>query len=589
MDEFSERDVMSHKFRASLIVFALGSLCMFAGRSAIAETEEFQPNVLFISIDDLNDWIGCLGGHPQALTPNLDRLAKSSVLFTNAHCPGSACNPSRTAIFTGRSPHKTGLYDNRQKMRELLPDAEIIPKTLSRHGYHSAGSGKLLHYFIDAPSWQEYFPKAATENPFPRTMYPVDRPLNLPRAGKWQYVETDWGPLKATDEEYGGDYLVAEWISEQLQKEHTKPFFLGCGLYRPHEPWFVPEKYFEPFPLESIQLPPGYLEDDLEDVPASGKRLGPNRYFAHIQEQGQWKQGIQGYLAAIYFADAMLGKVLDALEDSPNADNTIVMLWSDHGWHLGEKQHWQKYTAWRACTRVPLMVQVPKGAKGLPQGTQPATCTKPVSLLSLFPTLLDLCNLPSEESHDGPSLVPLLRNPESVWKHAAITFQNKPESYGLSTERWRYIYYPNGDEELYDIETDPYEWKNLAADQKYQTKLAELKKQAPVRFAVMPSAAKTGAVPILEWKVSTRSDAPPSRPSGEPVQVEFFNNSTKPVKMFVLDRTARPSFSAVIYGGKKHIEKARPGVVYQICDGSGYQRGYFRVGPKSAKAIIPPQ
>ena len=224
---------------------------------ATPEGDPFRPNVLFIALDDLNDWTGCLGGHPQALTPNLDRLASSGMLFTNAHCPAPACNPSRTAIFTGRSPHRSGLYDNRQKMREVLPDAEIIPKALSRHGYRSAGSGKMLHYFIDAPSWDEYFPEKESENPFPRTLYPETRPLSLPRAGPWQYVETDWGPLEATDEEYGGDHLVARWISEQLTREQERPFFLACGIYRPHEPWFVPEKYFEPFPLVSIGLPPG--------------------------------------------------------------------------------------------------------------------------------------------------------------------------------------------------------------------------------------------------------------------------------------------------------------------------------------------
>ncbi|MCA9073219.1 MAG: sulfatase-like hydrolase/transferase, partial [Planctomycetaceae bacterium] len=228
-----------------------------------------------------------------------------------------------------------------------------------------------MHYFIDAKSWGDYFPKAQSENPFPRTLYPDKRPVSLPRGGPWQYVETDWGALEATDEEYGGDYLVTQWISEQLTKPHQKPFFLACGIYRPHEPWFVPKKYFEPFPLESIKLPIGYQADDLTDLPPEGKRRGPNRYFAHIRKQGQWKKAIQAYLASIYFADTMLGRVLDALEKSPHAKNTIVVLWSDHGWHLGEKQHWQKFTAWRLCTRVPLMIRVPQGSPGLSQGTQP--------------------------------------------------------------------------------------------------------------------------------------------------------------------------------------------------------------------------
>lgn len=548
-----------------------------------------RPNVLFIAVDDLNDWIGCLGGHPQTITPNFDRLAKSSVLFTNAHTPGAACNPARTAILTGRSPRVTGLYDNRQKMRELLPDEEILPKTFSRQGYFSAGSGKLLHYFIDADSWDDYYPEADKENPFPRTLYPVERPLSLPRGGDWQYVETDWGPLQATDEEFGGDFLVANWISEQLSKSHEKPFFLACGFYRPHEPWFVPEKYFEPFPLESIQLPPGYQKGDLDDLPPAGKRRGPNRYFAHIQEQHQWKQAIQGYLASIHFADAMLGQVLDALESGPHAENTIVVLWSDHGWHLGEKEHWQKFTAWRACSRVPLMIRVPQGTPGLPQGSKVTTCDKPVTLLSLFPTLIELCGLKPKSNLDGPSLVPLLRNPESHWPYVAATYLNEPDSYGLSTDRWRYIHYANGDEELYNIQTDPYEWKNLAQDTKFAAKIAEMRKIRPTEFAPKSGVAEQNEPELLEWKVSTRSDAPPSQPFGKPVKVEFFNNSTKPVKMFVLDRGARPSFSAIIYGGRTHVLSTQPGTVYQICDGSGYQRGYFKVGGKPAKAIIPPE
>lgn len=461
--------------------FLILVVCIIPTAAFAAENQ--SPNVLFIAMDDLNDWVGCLGGHPQSLTPNLNRLAKTGVLFSNAHCAAPACNPSRTAIFMGRSPHRSGLYDNRQKMREVLPDAEIMPRTFSRHGYHSAGSGKLLHYFIDAPSWDDYFPEAKLENPFPRTLYPENRPLNLPRGGPWQYVETDWGPLDATDEEYGGDYLVAEWVSRQLADQRNEPFFLACGIYRPHEPWFVPKKYFEPFPLDSIQLPKGYKEDDLEDLPPEGKRRGPNRYFAHIQNHGQWNQAIQSYLASIHFADAMLGKVLQALDESPHANNTIVVLWSDHGWHLGEKQHWQKFTGWRVCTRVPLIITVPRGCPGLPAGTMPAICSRPVNLLSLFPTLLELCGLPEESQHDGPSLVPLLRDPKSEWSHVSITYLADPGSFAVSGDRWRLIHYANGDEELYDIQSDLHEWKNLAPDTIHAETLADLRAYAPRTFA----------------------------------------------------------------------------------------------------------
>ncbi|WP_442505835.1 sulfatase-like hydrolase/transferase [Novipirellula sp. SH528] len=555
---------------------------------AITRAEDAaRPNILFIAMDDLNDWIGVMGGHPQTITPNLDRLAASSVLFTNAHCTAPACNPSRSAIFTGISPHRSGLYENGQKMREVLPDAEIIPKVLSRHGYFSAGSGKMLHYFIDAASWDEYYPKAESENPFPRTLKPPMRPVSLPRGGPWQYVETDWGPLDGTDEECGGDFLVAQYISNQLAKPHDeKPFFLACGIYRPHEPWFVPAKYFEPFPLDSIQLPPGYREGDIDDLPADGKKLAQNRYFPHIVKQGQWKKGIQGYLASIHYADAMLGNVLDALEQSQHADNTIVVLWSDHGWHLGEKEHWQKYTAWRACTRIPLMIRAPKGSPGLSAGTTPAVCNQPTNLLSLAPTLLDLCGLPAEPLHDGPSLVPLLENPNADWPHVSITHLQYPGSYGLSAERYRLVHYASGQEELYDIENDPYEWKNLATEPEYASKLQELRQLAPAKFAPKPPPS-IEALTQLPWHALDDESAPASKPDGNTFEVVFINQSEQAVELCWIDRNGDPKSYGVIESSKQQKQRTRPGAVWVIRSTEGKNLGYFRVDDRPAKAIVP--
>ena len=456
--------------------------------SGVSNAAERKPNVLFIALDDLNDWIGCLGVHPQTKTPNLDRLAASGVLFRNAYCPAASCNPSRSAIFSGLPPHRSGLYQNTQKMREVMPQAELLPRYFSRHGYWSAGSGKMLHYVIDPPSWDDYFPEKTKDNPFPRTFYPGKRPVSLPRAGDWQYVETDWAALEVTDEEFGGDWLVTKWIAEQLQREQEKPFFLACGIYRPHEPWFVPKAYFEPFPLESIQLPPGFKEGDLDDVPPVAQRLARNRYFAHIQKHGQWKHAIQAYLASIHFADAMLGRVLDALESGPHRDNTIVVLWSDHGWHLGEKEHWQKFTGWRVCARVPLMIRVPEGAPGLPEGTTAGgLCDRPVSLVDLFGTLTDLSGLPAREDIESRSLVPLLRDPDADWPHAAVTHLDRPENYAISTERWRYLHYLGAGEELYDIESDPHEWENLAPKPEHAARLAEMRALAPKPLAPIHS------------------------------------------------------------------------------------------------------
>ncbi len=560
--------------------------------SAIAEETraKSRPNVLFIAMDDLNDWIGCLGGHPQTLTPNLDRLAASGVLFTNAHCPAPACNPCRSAIFTGRAPNKSGLYDNRQQMREIMPADTIIPQYFRDQGYYAAGSGKLLHYFIDAQSWDEYFPKAESENPFPQTYYPSVRPVSLKRGGPWQYVETDWAALDVTDEEFGGDWSVTQWIGEQLGREHEKPFFLGCGIYRPHEPWFVPQKYYEPFPLDRIQLPPGYREDDLDDVPESGKQAARNRYFAHIQDQGQWKQGIQGYLASIHFADAMLGRVLDALDSGPNANNTIVVLGSDHGWQLGEKEHWQKYTPWRAVTRVPLMIRVPKAtSQTLAGGTTAGTvCDAPVNLLSLYPTLLDLCQLPAKQDNDGPSLLPLLHDPKTTsWHHDSVTFLAKPHGYAISGPSHRYIHYADGSEELYDIQTDPYEWTNLAAQPAMQDRLTVFRNEAPREFAerVEPS---VESLAKLAWHPATAEDAPASRPDGNPFPVHFINKQRHAVELFWMDRQGQGKSYGRIDPGQTKTQQSRPGAVWSIGNpASDELLGHFVIADRTALAVVP--
>ncbi|MCA9009538.1 MAG: sulfatase-like hydrolase/transferase [Planctomycetaceae bacterium] len=568
--------------------FLFCSVFLIAGclSMRVSAADAPRPNILLICMDDLNDWIGCMGGHPQTVTPNLDRLAASGVLFTNAHCAAPACNPSRTTIFTGISPHRSGLYDNRQGMRDVLPDAELMPKVFSRHGYRSTGSGKLLHYFIDAQSWDNYFPEASSENPLPRTLYPDQRPVNLPRGGPWQYVETDWAPLNATDEQFGGDYLVSQFVGEQLSIKHEQPFFLACGIYRPHEPWFVPEKYFEAFPLESIQLPPGYLDDDLNDLPPEGKRRGPNRYFEHIRKHGQWKQAVQSYLASIHFADAMLGRVLDALEHGPNADNTIVMLMSDHGWHLGEKQHWQKYTAWRACTRVPLMVRAPRGCPGLAEGTTPGRCDRPVNLLSVFPTVLELCGLPGESSHDGPGLVPLLADTKAAWPHASVTYLADPGSFGLSVDGWRYIHYANGEEELYNVVDDPFEWKNLAGDSSYSDQLQSLRDKAPGTFAEKPEP-RVSTLVQLPWHSIGAQPVPASRPDGNPFDVFFINESKQSVKLFWMNRDGQPVHYADVPVGGQQRQRTRPGAVWMIADETNKPQGYFVVDDRSARAIVP--
>lgn len=564
---------------ALLAVFVL-----FAGVAGA----ESRPNVLFIALDDLNDWIGCMGGNPQSITPNLDRLAADGMLFTNAHCAAPACNPSRSAIFSGRSPHKSGIYSNAQSLRDVLPDVTLLPKHFSNHGYESSGSGKMLHYIIDAQSWDDYFPAKSTEMPIPETKYPDKRPLNLPRAGPWQYVETDWGPLDAADSEFGGDYAVSEWVGNKLSEEHDKPFFLACGIYRPHEPWFVPAKYFEKFPLDSIELPPGYKEGDLDDLSGEARKLAQNRYFAHIVKQGQWKQGVQGYLASIHFADAMLGRVLEALENGPNKDNTIVVMWSDHGWHLGEKEHWQKYTAWRASTRVPLMVKVPPGiSKSLPNGTKSGTRSNaPVSLIALYPTLTELCDLPPGEAIDGHSLVPLLKNPAASLEPAVLTFLHDGRSVGVSGENWRYIRYKGGSEELYHTPEDPYEWNNLASNPEFSSELKRLRALVPEKVADLPQV-KVKDLPPLKWNVCTAAaDLPPSKPDGGLMRLAFVNRRETPVSLLWVSPEGKPVDKGRIDAGKTTEVKGRPGSVWAIRDEDGGFLGFFEVVDRAAKAVI---
>ncbi len=574
------RWISKHLYGVLVLLAILGSDSMAGEKS---------PNVLFIAIDDLNDWIGCLGGHPQTVTPNLDRLASSGMLFRNAYCPAASCNPSRSAIMSGIPSHRSGLYQNVQKMREVMPQAELLPRYFSNHGYWSAGSGKLLHYVIDPPSWDDYFPDKAKDNPFPRTFYPEKRPVNLPRAGVWQYVETDWAKLDVTDEEYGGDWLVTQWIGEQLVRQHEKPFFLACGIYRPHEPWFVPKKYFEPFPLESIQLPPGYKEGDIDDLPRSGQRIAKNRYFEHIQKHQQWKQGIQAYLASIHYADAMLGRVLDKLESSPVRDDTIVMLWSDHGWHLGEKEHWQKFTGWRVCARVPLLIRVPQGSPGLVQGTSPGSvCNRPVSLVDLFGTLTELCGLPSKADIFSRSLVPLLQDPTIDWPHATITQLDHPENYAISTERWRYIHYVGGEEELYDIEIDPYEWTNLATDPEHADRLGKIRSLAPTTFVPVHesqpgiSAFKTDIdlVPV------TGQPAPVSAASNGRVVLLFQNQRQQKIKLVWLDEAGKRHVPIELAGASRHMLETHVGHTWILLNESDNEIGHVTATEKPARIIV---
>ncbi|MBD3415204.1 MAG: sulfatase-like hydrolase/transferase [Candidatus Aminicenantes bacterium] len=436
-----------------------------------------RTNVLFVSLDDLNDWIEPLGGHPQAQTPHLNRFAQQSVNFTHAYCVNPACNPSRTAILTGLAPHHSGVYSNYQDWREVITGHKSIGTYFREEGYYSAGAGKIFHYhMVDSACWDDYWP--SIQKPMPRYHYPKrGETVNMPQFPN-MYGDFDWSPIEIPDEKTA-DFQSVQYIIDQLQENHTKPFFLACGIYRPHLPWYVPKKYFEKFPLDSVKLPK-VLENDLNDV---GDRVidiahRSGHYHKHVLEAGQWEEAVQGYLASIAYCDAMFGRLIEALGCSSYAQNTVVVVWSDHGWQLGEKEHWRKFALWENVLRSVLMIKAPKGTPGLPQGTQGARCDRNVSLQDIYPTLLDLCGLASRKEIDGRSLVPLLKRPSRKWDYPAVSSYDFSE-FSIRKDHWRYTVYIDGSEELYDHRKDPEEWHNLADDTEYETIKKELSQHLP--------------------------------------------------------------------------------------------------------------
>jgi len=407
---------------------------------------EERPNVLFLAIDDLNDWTGFLGGHPDVETPNLDRLAARGVVFERAYCAAPACNPSRVALLTGLRPTSTGIYTNRQPWRPVLPEVVTLPQHFRAGGYRVLGGGKIFHgRYKDPRSWDVYFERPAD----PR---PDDRPVNgIPKTGHF-----DWGPVDVDDAAMS-DAQVVDWAIEQMNTARDEPLFLAVGIYRPHLPWYAPRENFERFPIDEVTLPE-VPEDDLEDIPPAGLRMAnPNGDHRRVVAHGQWEAAVQGYLASIAFADAQVGRLLDALEESPMAGNTVIVAWGDHGWHLGEKKHWRKFALWEEATRVPLIVVAPGVAE---PGSRSG---RTVNLLDLYPTLIDLCGLEPKPELEGRSLVPLLEHPGAAWDRPTLTTHGRG-NHAVRSERWRYIRYADGSEELYDHNPDPHEWRNLADD-----------------------------------------------------------------------------------------------------------------------------
>lgn len=445
-----------------------------------------KPNILFIAIDDLNDWITPLGGNSQAITPNFDRLAKMGVTFTNAHTASSACHPSRVANMSGVRPARTGIVKNNFKYRDeeekpiwrdhpILKNAITLSEYFRDKGYTSIGGGKIYHSLqwakgtmTDKTAWDSYFP--SFEQSIPTWVRPN---MSIYKSSQWTKGRPlrdgafGWEPLQVSDEETS-DHKVVDWAIREMEKERDKPLFLACGLFRPHIPWEVPQKYFDLYPLEEIILP----EDDPEDLKDAWEHRR-RRWHKWVLDNKQWKRAVRGYLASISYADAQLGRLLDSYESSGRNKDTILVLWSDHGMHIGEKQNWEKFTCWEESTRIPMFVVAPGVTKA------GSVCDLPVSALDLYPTLVELTGnsvseKPLNKQLDGESLLPLLKDVNGKRIQPAIT------SYGnghtVRTKHWRYIVYPELKlEELYDHRNDPSERINLAYNPAYLEQLTTLR------------------------------------------------------------------------------------------------------------------
>jgi arylsulfatase A-like enzyme len=479
--------------RAVIHCVAVASISMMCLPGLAAAEKDNRPNVLFICADDLKDWVGCLGGHPDVRTPHIDRLARRGMLFTNAHCAATTCNPSRVATMTGLWPCTTGIYGNAQWFRPVLPDVVTIPQHFMAHGYHVAGGGKVFHSgnvtdgFNPPDQWHHYFELVRDNpwhHPFKGLNWPEGFPLNglenvrrgiRPPTGPSQF---DWGPFDKDDLQMGDGQMV-NWAVDFLSRQHDRPFFLAAGIYRPHLPWYAPRKYFDRYPIDRIRMPPRKA-DDLDDVPRYGHQLARamnGDEYDLVVETGTYRSAVQAYLASISYVDALVGRLITALDNSPYAGNTIIVFWSDHGWHLGEKSHWHKTTLWEESARVPLLIVAPGVTR------ENSRCARPAGLIDLYPTLINLCSLTEQQDLDGMSLTTWLKNPAAPRQRPVLTTRGYG-NHSLRSDRWRYIRYADfhgGGVELYDHQTDPNEWHNLAGDPKYADVEKELESWLPKR------------------------------------------------------------------------------------------------------------
>lgn len=445
-------------------------------RPAAAQQAGARPNVVFIAVDDWNDWLGALGTHPQVRTPNIDRLAARGTLFTNAHTPSPLCNPGRVAIMTGLRSTTTGIYGLAPGNRQAPTTREVVTlgQYFAAHGYQTMSAGKIFHAGFGQDEFQLWGPRGGEMTPARKL---VEEPVQM---GNVRLV--DWGPMPVGADTAHQDYKVASWAEQQLARiragANEPPFFMALGFVAPHVPFYAEQKWFDLYPPEDeIVLPPA-PEGDRDDVPDFAWYLNwylPEPRLSWILEHEEWEPKVRAYLATISYMDAQVGRVLDALERTGLDDNTVVVLWSDHGYHFGEKGLTGKNTLWERSTRIPLVYAGP----GITAG---AKTSRPTDLMDLYPTLVELAGLPAKLGLEGLSVVPQLRDPEAPRERPALTTHN-PENHTVRSERWRYIRYADGSQELYDHRRDPHEWANLADRPEYAAVIADLARWMPARSA----------------------------------------------------------------------------------------------------------
>lgn len=488
-----------------VVIILLGvtalAACGIKSKDKIADATQKQPNVLFIAVDDLNNWLGCLNGYANTKTPNIDKLAARGVLFSNAHCQAPLCGPSRASIMTGLRPSTTGIYgmipdDKVRSENPATKDIVFLPEYFRNHGYHTMGIGKLFHIHVPEGMFDESGGRVKGFGPLPEERFVWDG-FGTSDRKNYGRTSTDWGAYPEVDS-LMPDHQSVDWVIERLNRKYDQPFFMGLGFLRPHVPLYVPQKWFDMHPLEGIEVAP-YQSDDLEDVPPVALQINDLPMMPSTEwaiESGEWKNIIQAYLACVSFVDYEIGRVMEALENSAYANNTVIVLWSDHGYRLGEKGTFAKHALWEPATNAPLLFAAPN----LPKGK---VIDAPAEMLSIYPTLLELCGLPAYERNEGKSLVSIMQNTkEEAGAYALCTFGRN--NHAVKSDRFRYIRYEDGGEEFYDHNNDPNEWTNQADNPDYEDEINALKQHLPTTNATWdPHSSYTFQPYFVEQKART--------------------------------------------------------------------------------------